>query len=614
MKRRNFLRNAGAFGLSALVPLHGIRASSFTRLSSLINPDSDKVLILVQLFGGNDGLNTVIPLDQYENLAGVRGNRLTISPNRLLSITDKLALHTRMTGMQQMFQEGSLGIIQNVGYPDQNRSHFRSTDIWTSGSPAEEIRTTGWFGRYLDGILPGFPANYPNAQFPDPPAISMGSVAHPTCEGTNINYSQTVEDPTNVTVLAPTGDSTLPNDRYGEELEFLRTITEQTNAYGSLIQNAYTLGNLDSNAPDFYPPGNQLGDQLEKVARLIGGGLQTKVYTVYLGGFDTHANQANVHADLLRQVSDAIAAFQKDISYRGLSERVMGLTFSEFGRRIRPNGSDGTDHGTAGPMFLFGSCISNSVVGDNPLINPDVGQSDGVEMKIDFRDVYGSILKDWFNVSESRIRSTLYPSFTYMPIVNACNQALPVDLFDFIVTSLGKSAKLSWRTAEEVDNSGFEVERSTDGRNFSYVGWVPAARLNTAGINDYEFIDEGIVVGPLYYYRLKQVSTDGAFEYSPIQTIRLNGATANEWSIGQPFPNPASDRVSILCYSPNDANLSYNLLNSVGQQVRADSEFMIGRSETTITIDLGRLPKGVYTLQMDTHGSAGQHNRKVIIN
>lgn len=607
MKRRNFLRTAGAFSLASLAPLTGIRASGYTKLTSLINEDSDKILILVHLFGGNDGLNTLFPLDQYENLATVRGN-LTVRQSRLLTITDKLALHTNMTGMRDMFNEGTLGIIQNVGYPDQNRSHFRSTDIWNSGSKADEIDTTGWIGRHLDGVLPGFPANYPNANEPHPPAISMGNIAHATCEGMNINYSQTVDDPGDVTLLDPADDSQLPNDRYGEELEFLRTITRQTNAYGGLIQDAYDTGSNEVT----YPSGNGLATQLKKVARMIDGGLETKVYTVYLGGFDTHAEQADDHADLLKDVSDAIAAFQEDISISGHSERVLGLTFSEFGRRIRPNGSNGTDHGTAGPMFLFGNCISNQVVGDNPTIDPEVNQTAGVDMKIDFRDIYGSILKDWFNVSETRVRNLFHEGFTYLPIVDACNQVLPVDLFDFIVTSLGKSAKLSWKTAEEIDNSGFEVERSTDGRNFSFVGWVPAATRTGTGINDYEFIDEGITVGPLYYYRLKQVSIDGAFEYSPIQTIRLTGTAANEWSIGQPFPNPASDRVAITCYSPNDATITYSMFNAVGQQVMADSHYMVGRRESVVSIDLGRLPKGVYILKVDTH-SNGEHSRRVVI-
>jgi len=608
MKRRNFLRTAGAFSLASLAPLTGIRASGYTKLTSLINADSDKILILVHLFGGNDGLNTVIPLDQYENLSTIRGS-LAIRSNRLLTITDKLALHTQMPGMKEMFSEGTLGIVQNVGYPDQNRSHFRSTDIWTSGSKADEVETTGWFGRHLDGVLPGFPANYPNSDEPHPPAISMGNVAHATCEGININYSQTVEDPGNITLLSPAGDSQLPNDRYGEELEFLRTITRQTNAYGSLIEDAYDNGSNETS----YPSGNALATQLKKVARMIDGGLQTKVYTVYFGGFDTHAEQANDHANLLKQVSEAIAAFQKDINLSGHSERVMGLTFSEFGRRIRPNGSQGTDHGTAGPMFLFGSCISNQVMGDNPVIEADVNQTAGVDMKIDFRDIYGSILKDWFNVSETRVRNLFHNGFTYMPIVNACNQVLPVDLFDFIVTSLGKSAKLSWKTAEEVDNSGFEVERSTDGRNFGFVGWVPASIQASTGINDYEFIDEGITVGPLYYYRLKQVSTDGAFEYSPIQTIRLTGTAENEWSIGQPFPNPASDRVAVTCYSPNDATITYSMFNAVGQQVMADSHYMVGRRESVVTINLNRLPKGVYILKLDTHSGNGEHSRRIVI-
>ena len=191
-----------------------------------------------------------------------------------------------------------------------------------------------------------------------------------------------------------------------------------------MIQKAYDRGR---NAVS-YGGNNDLGTQLAKVARLIDGGLQTKVYTVYLGGFDTHAGQVGsnyqngLQSELLETLSDAVATFQKDLTSLKLDDRVLGMTFSEFGRRIRSNDSRGTDHGTAGPMFLFGSCVNAGVVGDNVDLSVDIKQTDGVPMQFDFRDVYGSILVDWFKVPGYSVRTLLHDEFRYMPLASDCNE------------------------------------------------------------------------------------------------------------------------------------------------------------------------------------------------
>lgn len=177
-----------------------------------------------------------------------------------------------------------------------------------------------------------------------------------------------------------------------------------------------------------YPEDNDLAQQLKNVALLIGGGMQTKVYIVSLGGFDTHANQVDAndtetggHAALLKTLSDAMAAFQADLVAQGLDERVFSMTFSEFGRRIRSNESFGTDHGTAAPMLLFGSCVNPVIFGDNPEISADVDNTEGVPMQHDFRDIYGSVLMDWFGVMETEVRELLYQEFTYLPVIQGCS-------------------------------------------------------------------------------------------------------------------------------------------------------------------------------------------------
>jgi uncharacterized protein (DUF1501 family) len=396
-----------------------------------IKEDNDRVLVLIQLNGGNDGLNTLIPIDQYPQLAAASPN-IIIPEERLLPLTDTLSLHPHMTGFKLLRDDSKLGIVQSVGYPNQNRSHFRSTDIWTSASPADEFWTTGWMGRYLESMHSEFPENYPNDNNPDPLAITMGSVVSETCQGTASNFSLTLNDPFGLSPLTESTGENIPDSLYGEELKFLRTTIEQTNAYSETITAAAEAGNNLAEYPE-----NNLAAQLKTVALLVSGGLKTKVYVVKLGGFDTHGDQVmdgiptnGVHAILLKTVSEAMLAFQKDLKMLGIEERVISITFSEFGRQIKSNFSLGTDHGTAAPLFLFGSCVNPTVLGENPEIPFEVQPQEGVAMQYDFRDVYGSILKDWFEVEQSTIQSLLYEDFTYLPIIRSCQPPNPFGRVD----------------------------------------------------------------------------------------------------------------------------------------------------------------------------------------
>lgn len=383
----------------------------------------DRVLIIIRLNGGNDGLSTVIPLDQYDNLVIQRQNIL-IPENQLLSLTDTLAFHPSMAGMQTMFQEGQLGIVQNVGYPEQNRSHFRSMDIWSTGKmdPSEH---SGWLGRYFSEEHPNYPDGYPNEQYPDPFAISMGYNVSETCQGLLSNFSHAVSNPADAYNLAEyqeVDDGTY----YGSHMAYLSNLIMQTNAYGSRINTAYNAGNSLST---LYNTNNPVAVQLRYVAQMISGGLQTKVYILNLDGFDTHNAQVSTtsatgaHANLLKTLSDAVRAFQDDLNLLGISHRVAGFTFSEFGRQIASNASRGTDHGDAAPIFLFGSCVTSQVIGPNPVISNAIENQAGVPMQIDFRNVYASVLKDWFNVPESEIAPLFEHSVQYLDLFGACNNS-----------------------------------------------------------------------------------------------------------------------------------------------------------------------------------------------
>ncbi|NCA21872.1 MAG: DUF1501 domain-containing protein [Crocinitomicaceae bacterium] len=424
MKRRNFVKNISLAAASVPFMFRGMGFEAITKdLFSVPKTGEDRVLVLIRLNGGNDGLNTLIPLDQYSKLTIQRPNIL-IPENQLLSLTADNALHPSMTGMKNMFNDGKLSIIQNVGYPEQNRSHFRSMDIWTSGSLAQN-ETRGWLGRHFDNNYPNFPDDYPNATYPDPFAISLGYEVSATCQGLMGNFSHTTNNPFD-SVNLPNSNSTNDGTYYGSHIEFLNMIISQTNAYGGQIQDAANAGNSLSQLYD--TANNELAKQLQYVAQMISGGLKTKIYILNVSGFDTHDSQVSQtnpaqgnHANLLKKLSDAVYAFQDDMRLLGLEQRVAGMTFSEFGRQTASNASYGTDHGDAAPLFLFGGCISSAIYGPNPVISTEIIPQEGLPMQVDFRDVYASLLRDWFLADEAEIQSLFEHQVVFHNLIGACN-------------------------------------------------------------------------------------------------------------------------------------------------------------------------------------------------
>ncbi|WP_020566686.1 DUF1501 domain-containing protein [Neolewinella persica] len=421
MNRRNFLRTGGALSLP-LIASNPLSAHLARTLRTMVNPDSDRVLVLVQLNGGNDGLSTLVPIDQFDNLMRVRQN-LMIPQRSLLGIDNNLAFHPSAAGMHQLYQDGKMTAIQGVAYPDQNRSHFRSTDIWTSGSEATEVVTSGWLGRNYEANFPDFPNGFPNEERPHPFAIAIGNQVSQTCQGIGANYSMAITDPFNLLTLAGGDDTPLPQDPYGDELGFLRTSIVQANAYGEVVQE---LAESGQSLVDY--PANRFAAQLKNVAYMISGGLQTSVYIVNLGGFDTHANQVVVgdpttgtYANLMQTLGESLAAFQSDLEAQGLEKRVLSMTFSEFGRRIRSNDGFGSDHGTAAPLFLMGSCVKAGVLGENAEIGEEVDNNEGVGLQYDFRDIYGTVFEEWFELEPDQVRTVLGHDYIHLPIIEGCN-------------------------------------------------------------------------------------------------------------------------------------------------------------------------------------------------
>ncbi|MBL7813029.1 MAG: DUF1501 domain-containing protein [Bacteroidetes bacterium] len=429
MKRSTFLKTTGAALLPVTVNNNALAAmrpdSLLSRLAAMAT-QTDHVLVLIDLAGGNDGLNTVIPLDQYSNLSTARSNIL-IPSNKVLGLngTTATGLHPSLQGLQQMYNNGKLHIVQSVGYPNQNYSHFRSQDIWFSASDSDQYVASGMAGRYLNMEYPGFPVGYPSTANPDPLGIQVGSLLTLMFQGPATNLGMAITDPNNVfnsTIGIP---DTAPSTHAGEQLTYVRTIAEQTSAYSKTIKNA--AAKVTSQKP--YPD-TDLANQLKTVARLVAGGLQTRVYMVSIGGFDTHSSQSDktdptkgIHANLMKTLNDAIVAFQADCEFLGIADRVVGATLSEFGRRIRSNDSMGTDHGAAAPVFIFGNAVNGGkMTGVNPTIPTTVKVDDNLPMQYDFRQIYATLLNDWFCLNDTQVENILLKKFNYLPLIaQGCN-------------------------------------------------------------------------------------------------------------------------------------------------------------------------------------------------
>lgn len=430
MERRKFIRNTAASAVALPALINGFNMKAYGEGSMLHNlhtstVDTDHVLVVIQMSGGNDGLNMVIPLDLYSNYYNARTN-IAIAESAVLRLTGTAAtgLHPSMTGLRDMYNNGNVAIVQSAGYPTFNFSHFRATDIWMSASNSNEYITNGWLGRYLNSEFPGFPDGYPNALMPDPIAIQFGSSTSLSLLGPATQMSVTISDPNNFLNFVNDVADPVPNTPAGEKLAYVRQISRQSEVFSNRIKDVYNIpGNV--NSPGVTYPNTTLANQLKIVARLVNGGLKTKVYAVNFGGFDTHSNQVvstdhstGGHANLMTQLSAGIKAFYDDLKLMGEDQRVIGMTFSEFGRRIKSNASGGTDHGQAAPMFLFGTKVTGGIIGTSPAIPAAATVNDNIAMQTDFRSIYQSLLSNWLCQDDPSTLATMLRSFPQVPTVN----------------------------------------------------------------------------------------------------------------------------------------------------------------------------------------------------
>lgn len=472
MKRRSFLKKlplavSVPFTLAG-IPMKVMGENIFTKLIRSADKVNDKVLIILQLHGGNDGMNTLIPVEQYDlyysrrpNIAipAKNGLRKYIPLDSTLPSENQVGLHPDMQAIKGLYDTGRAAFIQGVSYENNNGSHFRGRDIQFMGGGADDYLQSGWVGRYLNQVYSPYtyPADFPlerpnpeNLEMLDPLGIEMGN-------DTSLIFHQQGNIPTSISlpsdleafsnlvnelpgfeegVADPRGipPDVVENSAYWKEMNWILGLEQKTDDYAQRLFEVWTAGGESSvSYPETYPfnapsgsKRNPLSDQFQLVGRLLGGGCKTKVFMVRIGGFDTHADQTTSydstmggHAALLYHISATMKAFQDDLKSRGLEDRVLTVTTSEFGRRINSNASYGTDHGTGGPIMIFGKGVKAGVSGRAP----DLSESNvtNVEEQFDYREVYANLLQNWMGVSEAYVNeifNTDYPKRGLAPLAS----------------------------------------------------------------------------------------------------------------------------------------------------------------------------------------------------
>lgn len=400
--RRSFLQALGLVGGGTMMlggaPLTASRPSSLA--SALSIAETDRILVLIRLKGGNDGLNTIVPLYDYDNYAYLRPN-IKINQSDLYNLSPEIGMPNFMSDLQSVWGNGAMKVIHGVGYDDQSLSHFRSSDIWAS-TEAEQTVQTGWFGRHFESIYPDYLINPPAV----PAALQIGSIGNLIFDGDNNNYAFSVANPNQLENIAQSGTfhdmTNLPLCTYGEQLEFMRGTTNTTFTYAGIIHNAYSNS---SNAVTYLD--QQLGRQLAIVARMIKGNLGTKVYMVTLDGFDTHAGQVGQHDVLMNDLANSVKLFFDDLASTGHDQDVLAMTISEFGRRPDENGSNGTDHGAAAPMLLFGPGLQgNGFIGNHPSLT-SLDQNGNLVYNVDFREIYATVMQEWLCLEPDLVNQAL---------------------------------------------------------------------------------------------------------------------------------------------------------------------------------------------------------------
>lgn len=598
-------------------------------------PFTDRILVLVEMAGGNDGLNTIVPMNQYDTYANMRPTiKLPENEVHVLNpedpIEDQVGLHPAMQGIKQLFNQNKVAVIQGVTYPQYNLSHFKSTDLWHSGgdgTPPNFNIPDGWMGRYLSTHYPGV-AGHPTMDMPDPLGIQVGNpkpaLGFHTMEQHQPAISLGYNSPNGyydlVNEIGADPITNLPFSEFADEMNFIMNVENSVAQYAERIQNVFGMG---TNALDEYPS-TGLGYQLKTIARLISGGSQTKIFLVSTGGYDTHEQQTEEsdtttgwHAELLTDLSTSIKAFHDDLQAQSLEGKVMMATFSEFGRQPIENVSRGTDHGNVAPMFIIGNAVDQGVKGTNlDLSNLDYDQLQG--MQYDYREVFTSLVKDWFGAPQSVVNATFPDDYdTNLGLIETdpnagpdcfADSVLPVVLISFAAEKYQERAvRLEWKAETELNFSHYELEKSVDQLSFFRIESVEA-KSHLPGLKIYQHLDEEPNLG-MNYYRLKMVDRDGSFKYSSIQSVKFDSNALKNIKI---YPNPAVYDVRMAITAHHNFTGKLNVYDLSGQSVY-EQMVDVKSGFNKFMIDLNNISAGEYIVSLVSQSTAVHYTEKLIV-
>lgn len=401
LNRRQFLGGAcGAAAWEATVPLFFKQTGTALAATPASGEADRRTLVLIQLAGGNDGLNTLVPFrnDDYYRLRP----KLAVEADEVHRLNDDLGLHPQMDAMKRLWDDGLLSVVQGVGYPNPDLSHFRSTEIWETGSASDVMWTSGWIGRYFDNHCSGIASPMLGLQLGERTAQTFAADRSRCVTFSNPDLFRFSGGRRRLRDLATVhqADSAASAGTFGHgsgKLDFLQRTGNDLLAMSHQLADAVAS---TKNTAEYLP--FQFSQSLKLVAKLIAAEVPTRVFYVSLGGFDHHANQSNSHALLLQELSEGLASFVADLQGLGCLDRTMVMTFSEFGRRVAENRSLGTDHGTASLMFMAGGNLKPGLHGEQPDLRSLTPNGDMMH-HVDFRSVYASVLGNWLGGDPSLI-------------------------------------------------------------------------------------------------------------------------------------------------------------------------------------------------------------------
>ncbi|MDR6565717.1 Uncharacterized conserved protein, DUF1501 family [Chitinophaga ginsengisegetis] len=398
LNRRRFLQ-VGSLASAAMMMPKFLKALERGHLA----PPGNKVLVIIQLSGGNDGLNTIIP---YRNDIYYKARpALGIKREAALSLNDELGIHPALKGLKALYDDGALGILNNVGYPNPDRSHFRSMDIWHSASQSNEYWSDGWIGRYLDAQCKGCDKPTQALEIDDTLSLALKGDSD---KGLAMTDPARLYGTSNDKYFAELLKQHTSDNDHHNNADYLYKTMGETISSAAYIQQQFKT--YKSSAPY---PNTELGRNLRTIANLVMSDINTKVYYVSHGSFDTHVNQQDQQARLFGQLSDALTVFTDDLKANHRFEDVVVMTFSEFGRRVSQNASGGTDHGTANNMFLVGGGLKQpGLINDGPdLLNLKDGD---LQYQVDFKSVYATLLSNWLGADDKAVLKNTYSHLSFV--------------------------------------------------------------------------------------------------------------------------------------------------------------------------------------------------------